>query len=423
MKFASEGRFLSNFTIVWFSLLLFPLLMLPLPTYENVILDDTPDMWRFTAIALVTCALYLLIKPKEALCEIRRILLPGYRILLLISIVLIFILSCLIGQVTSIIYVIALTVFITFAACIWRLPYAKRRKLYIRLWWVTFLFACTAFAIYGRPENRYVGGIHPNIFSQVTIALMFFSLAGWKRNGWISLLVALFFATEVSSRYAMVSVILMYLIHSFVSGDLQHTTRRNPVLVIALGTGAIIAFFIFDLTSYIWEALAIDDPLRGLSSGVSGRGENHLAYFLPQLFERPLLGYGFRNKADFISPHNGYLSFVLETGLIVSLIFFTFLAGKLIASIRLVSRLRSTSSEGLRESSGVLALLLALLTSSLFQPQLLNMGDLFAFLMMLALAQNDQTLGAQSHRVGSLSIQKPLAKPQERRYQSMNATR
>lgn len=240
----------------------------------------------------------------------------------------------------------------------------------------------TAFVIFtyvalGPPEDRWLGGIHPNVFGSACVALIALSLFGPRY--WIDIAFAISFAAAlgVSSRYAMVTGVLIYSLFWALNWRHAGAVRMS---VVVLGVLYLIANALFSTSGgIIGEILMLDNPGRGLSSGISGRDE-HWIYFLPQFFDRPLLGYGFRNRSAYFGPHNGFLEIFLQIGVVGAIFFFAYWFLRLKDLIKEYLSIPRTELRG-----RLLVILLGLSFGAQLQPQFFSFGDPFGICAMICL--------------------------------------
>jgi O-antigen ligase len=246
------------------------------------------------------------------------------------------------------------------------------------------------------PQDRWVGGIHPNIFSQASIIVAFSGimiLSGPKKA--LAILVALLIAYIVDSRYALATVLILFF------GDfLLNFIWTKPRTLIAIGSVIVLTIVVVYLQTsnhFFTEAFAIYDQDRGLSSGFTGRDYNW-SFFLPQLSEHPFFGYGFRNRLAFIGPHNGFMQYILENGLVISIPFLSALFFILISNISAFSRSLSDRAFQAHEGRVVLLTLLAIFFGANIQPQLLSFGDEFGPLTLLIILYRPEAFRSLQQR-------------------------
>jgi len=286
------------------------------------------------------------------------------------------IVAIVLGFYVGAVYAGLLLICVLVCSSFWCLPEKYRLLFYKILLVMNVVYVSLAFVMYGAPQNRFVGGIHPNIFSQASIVLAFSALmflSGWKKMAVI--LGSLFVAYVVDSRYALATVSIMYF------GLLLLDSSVRAKLLSLLFFIALTAMFLF--TDIFSEVFSLNDANRGLSSGVSGRASNW-DYFLPQLSERPFFGYGFRNH-DFVGAHNGFMQYVLENGLVISTLFFSALFLTLILNVSTAWHSLSDRTFQAHEGRVVSVTLLAIIFAANLQPQLINFGDQFGPLTLMIL--------------------------------------
>lgn len=135
-----------------------------------------------------------------------------------------------------------------------------------------------------------------------------------------------------SSREDMVAIAacVVIVVISYV-----RTLTRARLMVVLAGVCAaslmamILLPYIIDAISYLAsDILLVDDPARGMGSGVTGR--QHLWLGALEIWlKHPLFGIGFRQNEQFLggySAHNAYLAMLADTGL-VGFVWFMVLLG------------------------------------------------------------------------------------------------
>jgi O-antigen ligase len=118
-------------------------------------------------------------------------------------------------------------------------------------------------------------------------------------------------------------------------------TRKKMILATVIMAVAVVGIGAELSTSFIsQELLRVDDPNRGIDSGFSGRLEPWL-YGLSLAMDRPFFGYGFRQSETYFGPalgissaHNGYISMLIDAGLIGLFLYLLFLGHCLVAGYR-----------------------------------------------------------------------------------------
>jgi O-antigen ligase len=115
-------------------------------------------------------------------------------------------------------------------------------------------------------------------------------------------------------------------VHFLING-----TGKRVVIISAATTVLILAVW-GELTFHLISEhiLNMYDPRRGIESGFTGRFEPWV-YGLQLAMEKPFFGYGYRASEALFDPlgassvHNGYLSMLLDTGVIGLISWITFL--------------------------------------------------------------------------------------------------
>lgn len=247
-------------------------------------------------------------------------------------------------------------------SALWRRDDQDLRQLFNGAALILFLFIVISILVLGGPVDRWVGGIHPNLYGAALLACVIFSLFSTSRLMYIVRLGCLGVSVWVSSRYALIGSVLSLGIY-FASCH-----RLSPrVLVVLAIAGAGVTL----LLDQISEILALNDEQRGINSGLTGRTDEW-EFAVKEIFD-VYWGLGYKRAPLFESGHNGYLKTLLEFGVLGgSLIIFFVIS---IVASKVVFLLRSRVGEPRRIQAAQIAGCLALLLASFFQPQLFNTGD------------------------------------------------
>lgn len=389
--------------VIWYALVTIPLLLLSPPVYTSGG-DEIPNyesLQLYNIISIVCIVVYILSNARLALRVFEETVSFGgwFNLIYFICLLQIIISLILLLVPESALYSVIWIITIVMGQMFWLRPRSGRSLCYGAMLITSTIQVGLSLAMSGISESRFVGGIHPNMFSQNSIAICFLasSIGGIIQVPvWIA---ALYLAIAVSSRYAVLACCVFIITVVFYSDWGRRGGVLKVMLVIFLAVSFLISTQIAELNDKLRSIMELDDPLRGIGSGISGRFENHYIYFLPQFYDNFFIGYGFRNKEAYISPHNGYLTFILENGLFISLMFFIFLIWR---GVSLHHMLRSWKFKGRNERNecvAVIALYISLLVSSLFQPQIVNFADQFAVLTALCFSYMPQgyTFGDLSH--------------------------
>jgi O-antigen ligase len=235
-------------------------------------------------------------------------------------------------------------------------------------------FGLTAVALFGWPEDRHLGPIHPNIVGSVMLCAFIFSQF---REGALFVLlrvVSVVLAASVSSRFAMIGCLLALVVFEL---------SYNPISVKVLLFPVIAAFALLFTNQEVSSLLALDDPDRNVSSGFTGRGDDWNSA-LALIGQNPF-GMGFKRPPFDNAGHNGYLKSLLEFGIIGGCLLFTAILTIVARSV--LDALNTSSSDPIakRVAAARAGGLVALAFATFFQPQLFNLGDVHAISFMLLL--------------------------------------
>jgi len=158
------------------------------------------------------------------------------------------------------------------------------------------------------------------------------------------------------------------------------------ILVIA---GVLLDPYVYDAIHYVKsDVLVLDDPLRGVDSGFSGRTVVWAAAFDAWL-KSPLLGVGYRMHEQFlpdeIPGHNAYLAMLADTGVVGFVWFFVLLIGSLLASLRIQDQ---------RTRRFVVAIIVARFVGGFFDRITIDGGSFqgLIFIICCSVALADQSL-------------------------------
>jgi O-antigen ligase len=250
---------------------------------------------------------------------------------------------------------------------------------------VFVVFGVSAIALFGWPQGRQVGPIHPNFFGSVMLSAFIFSQ--FREGAFFLLLriIAFGLAIAVSTRFALIGSLLAFLVF-----EITYNPFNLKLLLLSLL--AVACFLVFN--QQIVDVLALDDPARGVGSGFTGRDEEW-AFALQEIADNPF-GMGFKRPSAVAAGHNGYLKILLEFGIIgggliiaavVSIVLRALFEA--IVNFREDSRLRRFASA---RAGGLVALLFA----TFFQPQMFNLGDVHGISLMLLLFRPGRSSARQT---------------------------
>ena len=292
-----------------------------------------------------------------------------------------------------VLYAIMFAFVLAFMLLFWTSAEQKRQLVFRVGFWILAFFLSFALVLHGLPENRWVGGIHPNHYGAVALASVIFARLSGSRIYFIAVPLGIAATMLVSSRFALAAIFIFVFVDWFFNG------RQTAVKFVSFGALAVLGVLGFALdthkillgTGVSEHVFAVSSEARGIESGFTGRAELWKEFY-PQFVERPFAGYGFRLRERYSDTHNAYLNLILEMGMVgasVLLLALAFIFFKLV--MRVVSKMSLVQGWNIRRELGgakpeaFLALLLALAFSGFFQPQWLSFSDVFGILVFLML--------------------------------------
>ncbi|MBC9879337.1 O-antigen ligase family protein [Bradyrhizobium sp. INPA01-394B] len=239
---------------------------------------------------------------------------------------------------------------------------------------VLVAFGVFSIAVFGWPQGRMVGGIHPNAFGGIMLAAF---VTSQFRRGYPMMAVkavSLVLAAAVSSRFAVIGCILAYLIFEL---SARPFGSRTALMGVAIVTCLILVATVFK------DVLALDDPSRNLDSGFTGR-DDQWARALEAISEAPF-GLGFKRPPVEDAGHNGYLRWLLEFGVLGGSLAIAATLAITLSAIVEIFRMPDTVPDLRRLGAARAAGLVAVTFASFFQPQLFNLGDVHGVTVILML--------------------------------------
>lgn len=280
------------------------------------------------------------------------------------------------GSLQEISYVVLLAMAIILGLLLWSSPPRSIRVFSYVVGTGCLVFVLVAFALFGLPKGRWLGGIHPNLLGYVFVTLGIFGLSRSGFIGYGLYVASVSLAVLISSRYSLLCLISVGGIHLMMMS--WKRIGLAATVVIAAGVAPIVAltgFRVFD------DIFLLSDSSRGLSSGASGRGSLAQNSLL-DIGNHVVFGAGFRNRSGYEGAHNGYINFLNENGVFVSTAFIVTLMFGLIASM-FALRYRSP---GQQWATIPPYMFVACCIASYFQPQVFSFGDCQGIFMILSLA-------------------------------------
>lgn len=201
--------------------------------------------------------------------------------------------------------------------CFWRRPDQVVTDTLLVSAAATAFCLAVALAYNGLPNNRWIGGLHPNFFARSAWVAMGLYMAARRRFSFPALLACLAASVLVGTRTTIVAALVFCVLCS----KAVSLNRRKATYVLA---GAIIGMLFllfastslldFDIFNFIYGALDLDSTDRGLSSGLSGRDIIWSEFF--RLFDTfYVTGAGFRSERyKDLLVHSGALAYFCDFG-------------------------------------------------------------------------------------------------------------
>ncbi|HTT79647.1 MAG TPA: O-antigen ligase family protein [Stellaceae bacterium] len=184
----------------------------------------------------------------------------------------------------------------------------------------------------------------------------------------------------------------------FVIGALEWRTMVKGSRLFAVLAGSCLALvmiamlldpYVYDAIHYIKaDIFVVDDPLRGVGSGVSGRSGLWEAAYDTWL-KSPVLGVGYRMHEQFLPDgmpgHNAYLAMLADTGVVGFVWYFVLLIGSLLASLGIQDQWTRRF---------VVAMIVARFIGGMFDRITIDGGNMngLLFIMCTSVALADQSL-------------------------------
>jgi hypothetical protein len=280
------------------------------------------------------------------------------------------------GTATPVIYLGVLWCHLGVFYAFWQLP--ERTKQVTLQVFVAANVGFMLIALFVYPHTgRYLGGIHPNLFGQVTITTAVF--AGCVTRRWIrtAVLVLCFYgAVVVSSRVAILGLTAVSLV-VLALWLRQWISYTAVLLVLLLFVPAVV--LLEQEIGFFRSLLLLDDLKRGLDSGISGR-DRLWDNFWPQLDRVTYSGFGFRSRV-FRGTHNGFMNILLENGVVLGSMIIGLIAALALYGVAVGVRALASPFDRLAMITAVLALYVGSL-----QPQILSFGDIGGLSLILIMA-------------------------------------
>jgi hypothetical protein len=239
---------------------------------------------------------------------------------------------------------------------------------------ILVLFQITSVAILGWPQDRFVGGIHPNLLGATILAA--FILAQFNKSQLMTgiKVISFLLAAAISSRYSLLGCVIAAFVYHATFYRLS--LKTGLILVIS---ACILVFLAREFSS----VLMIFDEERGIGSGFSGR-DSLWASALDLIANNPL-GIGYKRVDPMQSGHNGFLRLIVEFGVVGGVILIGAVLALTISAIVNAYSLSRVDPLLRRFASARAAGLMAFSFAGFFQPELFNLGDVMGISIILFL--------------------------------------
>jgi hypothetical protein len=256
----------------------------------------------------------------------------------------------------------------------------------------------TPFLIYidltGKMEwGRLVADLQPNVWGLMGLTVCLGAFA--RKPGPLAVAAfaaGMFTILQASSRENLVALAAVILVAVVLYFREMNRPRLWGVLVgtcVALiAIGLLLDPYVFNAVGYVKrDVLLINNPYRGLESGLSGR-TGIWSETIDLWLKAPLLGIGFRQHEQFLAgapAHNAYLAMLADTGVLGLLVYLFLLVASLFASWGI---------EDQRTRRFVMTVLVSYVIIGFFERRAINSGNPYGvfFLMCCAVALIDQSL-------------------------------
>jgi O-antigen ligase len=402
-------RLFSWGTIFVFCLLIFPLLTVSTPPDDFGLTSATEGIFvsygqyaeaaivisiiSINAIANITS--YVQVVEKNVLAAV----FTGLQLMILAA-------SLATGNLLAAGYAVLFLAHTIYFSLFWTLSPDARQFVWKSIRLIVVVFLAIASALYWPPNGRYMGGIHPNNFSQLLILLACLAFYPKLSIRWTVglLLIAISYAMAISSRYALLAIFVTAAFATFI----RVGRIGNVRIIIAPLIAAILGIMGFLFKDSISSLFLLQDSDRGLASGMSGRTDLW-SYALPQLVQHPFLGFGFKDRSAYVGTHNGLIDILLQVGLPTGIMLLAFVAYKIFASMRDSISLATTAIG----DDVALATMFSIqaVVSAFFQPQLFNFGDVQGIAVLLGLTCLAAPRRIKTPRKGYSLSKRPFQRP------------
>lgn len=247
-------------------------------------------------------------------------------------------------------------------------------------------------------NGRFVGWIPANDYAKLAMVAAVFCAFGSRFSILLGAVAAYGIILISQSRGTLLFLTIFYV--GLIVFGRGFTKRRMVALVLIVVFGSF-AFIADELTGravisgVLDNVLLINDPDRGLGSGLTGRSDFFSAA-LSAWSESPLFGYGLRTRENFltgvagpaVNGHSGYLNMLLDVGLVGAVLLMASVLANCLRRLYLLQKTNRNfgSSEEVRVQRVTLALTISGLVLWIIEPVYINVGSPFSILMLLCMA-------------------------------------
>ncbi|MBL8658704.1 MAG: ABC transporter substrate-binding protein [Rhodospirillales bacterium] len=190
--------------------------------------------------------------------------------------------------------------------------------------------------------GRLNAGAQPNLWGLISLNVALGAYCVRNRvlaaACWAVALVTLYHAQARGSMVALVPIVAIGAYAWWRYSQGTDFSWKVLAALLALIAGMVVVLVASDF--FINDVMRLNDPYRGLQSGLTGR-DVAWAKALQIWYDAPLLGVGFRRHEMFLlgdqatSSHNAYIAMLADTGFAGFTVYVLFLAGSLVAALRL----------------------------------------------------------------------------------------
>ena len=321
---------------------------------------------------------------------------------------------------TSGVYAVATWLVFVLCYMYWSSDYAVVRRIAVFSGMFLFAWLFALLLHLGLPHGfgNGIGGINRNATSALGMAGMICcTLSANRTNRWGGIAGCALFAIMVNSRGTLLAFgVFLTVYYTLQNGTLRatwHAALAMFLIVIVLLTSTFMKQVVFE------DVMRLSDPNRGLGSGLTGRVETWQRG-ISTFWKSPLIGHGFRanlSGKEGLSSHGGYVTLLIETGALGTLLAAATLFIEAIRRMNLARLFRGVAratlpgvdlEESLRLNTVACATMVTMLTYWVYEPLYLNLGTVMSVVFFLMFAapdfvENRQESTAQQRQVGRLA--------------------